>query len=77
MALVPCLLSYHKNSGRPDDVTEYAQDLRSLLDEATSTERRAFVRNFVRVIQVMGKQAVLTHTIPAPPDTTSSAKGAA
>ena len=48
-------------------VKRYVEDLRTLLGESPLTERRAFIRSFVKEVQVAGDQVVVTYTIPMPP----------
>ena len=45
-----------------DMVKTYAQDLRALLNQADLTERKAFLRSFVKRIEVNEKQ-VTVHLI--------------
>ena len=49
-------------------VTRYVEDLRSLLNESSLVERKSFIRSFIKEIRVAGNEAVLTYTIPMPPD---------
>jgi len=49
-------------------VKEYAQDLRSLLEEADLTERKAFLRSFIKRIEVNKGQATVHYNLPLPPD---------
>jgi chromosome segregation ATPase len=51
-----------------DIVTSYAQDLRSLLEEADIVESKAFLRSFIKRIEVNEKQAVIHYNLPMPPD---------
>ena len=49
-------------------MTEYINDMHEVLKEGTLTERRAFIRSFVKEIKVTGNEAVLTYSPPIPPD---------
>lgn len=50
-----------------ETVTYYVNDLRNLLEESSLTERKSFVRSFVKEVKVTGDEVLLTHTIPLPP----------
>ncbi|MGB8706602.1 MAG: hypothetical protein WCD72_01440 [Dehalococcoidia bacterium] len=50
-----------------ETVTQYVADLRNLLNESSLTERKAFIRSFVKEMQVTGDEVLLTYTIPLPP----------
>ncbi len=49
-------------------VTRYVEDLRELLSQSPLTERKAFIKSFVKEVLVTGKEVVLTYTIPLPPE---------
>jgi hypothetical protein len=49
-------------------VTECVEELRGLLEESDLTERKAFIRSFVREVKVTGTEVLLTYTTPIPPD---------
>ncbi|MBA7695809.1 hypothetical protein ES703_104448 [subsurface metagenome] len=49
-------------------VKTYAQDLRSLLEEADFTERKAFLRSFIKRIEVNRKQVIVHYNLPIPED---------
>ena len=51
-----------------DLVKAYAQDLRALLEEADFTERKAFLRSFIKRIEVDEKQVRVHYRLPMPPD---------
>jgi len=51
-----------------ETVTDYVEDLHGLLSEGTLTERRAFIRSFVKDVRVTGNEVVLTYTMPLPPE---------
>ena len=53
-------------------VKAHAQDLRAVLEEADFAQRKAFLRSFVRRIEVDNGQATLHYTLPMPPDGRSS-----
>ena len=42
----------------------YVEDLHDLLKEGSLTERRAFIRSFVKEIKVTDGQAVLSYSMP-------------
>ena len=45
-------------------ITAYAKELRDFLDESEPTERRTFIKSFVKEIVVMPGDALLRYTIP-------------
>jgi len=47
-------------------VRSYARDLRGLLEEAEFTERKAFLRSFIRRIEVSGDQVTMHYRLPLP-----------
>ena len=47
-------------------VKTYAQDLKLLLQEAEFTERKAFLRSFIKRIEVDEKQVVVYYNLPLP-----------
>jgi len=47
-----------------ETIWEYVLDLRSLLSRGSLTERKAFIKSFVREVEVTGKQVVLSYSIP-------------
>ncbi len=49
-------------------VKSYAEDLRSLLGEASFTESKTFLRSFIERIVIDGKKAVIDYHLPMPPD---------
>jgi site-specific DNA recombinase len=49
----------------------YAQDLRGLLEEADFTERKAFLRSFIKRIEVNKKQVTVHYKLPVPHDSVS------
>ena len=50
-----------------ETVTRYVEDLRSLLSESSFTERRSFIRSFVKEVKVTENEVLLTYTIPMAP----------
>ncbi len=51
-----------------ETVKSYAQDLRSLLEEADFTQSKTFFRSFVERITVEGSKARIQYRLPMPPD---------
>ena len=49
-------------------VKAYAQDLKCLLGEAGILESKAFLRSFIKRIEIDGGSAKVHYTIPMPPD---------
>ncbi len=47
-----------------ETISEYVLDLRSLLSKGSLTERKAFIKSFVKEVEVTGKQVVLSYSIP-------------
>jgi site-specific DNA recombinase len=50
-----------------DTVIEYVEDLKTALMNSPLTERRVFIRSFVKEVKVTGDEALLSYTIPLPP----------
>jgi len=48
-------------------VTEYVADLRNILTYSSLAEQRSFIRSFVKEVKVTGTDALLTYTMPLPP----------
>ena len=48
----------------PEVVSNYVKDLRRVLEESELTEKRAFIRSFIKKISVIGREAFLTYTTP-------------
>jgi hypothetical protein len=46
------------------EVMKYVDDMRTLLQESSLTERKAFMKSFVRETVVMWKETVLRYTLP-------------
>ena len=55
-----------------NEIKEYVADFRKFLQEGTFPERKALIRNFVKGIEILGDEAVLTYTIPMPADGVTS-----
>ena len=55
-------------AGQKYEVKTYAQYLRSLLEEADFTERKAFLRSFLKRIEVNKKQVIVHYNLPIPKD---------
>ena len=51
-----------------DAVRSYVEDLRNLLDESEVSQRKAFLRSFVKKIVVDKEKVRLYYNIPVPPD---------
>ena len=49
-------------------VKAYAHDLRDLLEEADFTERKAFLRSFIKRIEVNKEQVTVSYDLPVPQD---------
>ena len=49
-------------------VKAYARDLRGLLEEADFTERKAFLRSFIKRIEVNKEQVTVSYDLPLPQD---------
>ncbi len=47
-------------------VKQYAQDLKSLLEEAEFSERKAFLRSFVKRIEIKKGQVIVHYNLPLP-----------
>ena len=54
------------------EIWEYVPDFREFLQERTFPEREALIRNFVKGIEIVDDEAVLTYTIPMPSDGVTS-----
>jgi site-specific DNA recombinase len=50
-----------------ETVTSYVADLRNLLSESPLTERKSFVRSFVKEVKVTGDAVLITYTMPMLP----------
>jgi site-specific DNA recombinase len=52
----------------PDLVSKYVEDLRQFIDSSELTERKAFIKSFVKEIKVLGDEGRIKYTFPIPPD---------
>jgi site-specific DNA recombinase len=52
----------------PEVVRKYVEDLSQFLYGSELTERRAFIKSFVKEIKVAGNQGLIRYTFPIPPD---------
>ena len=52
----------------PEVVRQYVDDLHQYIDSSELTERRAFIKNFVKEIKVTGNEGRIKYTFPIPPD---------
>ena len=48
-------------------VKSYAEDLKSLLEEADITESKSFLRSFIKRIEIDKSEAVIHYNLPVPP----------
>ena len=51
-----------------ESIANCVDDLRELLKEGSTAERRAFIRGFVKEVKVTGNEVVLSYTMPLIPD---------
>lgn len=51
-----------------EQVLKCVEDLRELLEETELTERKAFIKSFVKEVKVTGDEVLLTHTMPILPE---------
>ena len=51
-----------------EGITDCVDDLRELLTEGSTAERRTFIRGFVKEVKVTGNEVVLIYTMPSIPD---------
>ncbi len=51
-----------------EGITDCVDDLRELLTEGSTSERRTFIRGFVKEVKVTGNEVVLNYTMPIIPD---------
>jgi site-specific DNA recombinase len=52
----------------PEVVRRYVEDLRQFIDSSELTERKAFIKSFVKEIKVTGNEGRIRYTFPIPPD---------
>jgi site-specific DNA recombinase len=55
-----------------ETVTDYMQDLRSLLNEGSLTERKSFIKSFVKEARVKDEKVSLIYTMPIVPRKTTN-----
>lgn len=55
-------------------VKSYVDDLHNLLNRSSLTERKAFIRSFVKEVKVTGDEVLLNYTMPLPPEGISEEK---
>ena len=58
----------------PAMMHRYVSDLRNLLNNSSLPERKAFIRSFVREVEVAGDGVLLTYAMPLAPGGTSTEK---
>ena len=51
-----------------EGITDCVDDLRELLTEGSTSERRTFIRGFVKEVKVTGNEVVLSYTMPLIPN---------
>jgi len=51
-----------------DIVKSYIRDLKSLLEESDIIERKAFLRSFIKRIEINGSRVIINYNIPLPND---------
>ena len=49
-------------------IRRYVEELRELLSNSPLTDRRSFIKSFVKEVKVTGKEVLLTYTVPMPND---------
>ena len=59
-----------------ETISGYVDDLHGLLKEGSITERRAFIRSFIREVKVTGNEVVLNYTMPTLSDNLTIEKNA-
>jgi site-specific DNA recombinase len=52
----------------PEVVRKYVEDLRQFIDSSDLSERRTFIKSFVKEIKVMGDEGRIRYTFPIPAD---------
>ena len=58
----------------PKIVESYTSDLRNLLSNSSLSERKAFIRSFVKEVKVTGDDVLITYTMPLSPKGISEEK---
>jgi site-specific DNA recombinase len=51
-----------------ETISYYVDDLHDLLKEESLTERRTFIRSFIKEVRVTGNEAVLSYSMPILPE---------
>ena len=51
-----------------ENITRYVDDLHELLKEGSLSERRTFIRSFVKEVRVTGNEALLSYSMPILPE---------
>jgi hypothetical protein len=54
-----------------ETVLEYVKDLRHLLGESPIMEQKAFLKSFVKTVELDGAKVTVNYTVPLPPDKTT------
>ena len=54
-----------------ETVKNYVEDLRNLLEDSPLTERKSFIKSFIREVRVTGTEVLLSYTIPLSAGSTS------
>ena len=66
---IETLLSQRKiELAGPELVRQYVEDLRQFIDSTELTERRSFIKSFVKEIKVTGNEGHIFYNFPIPPD---------
>lgn len=52
----------------PEIVRRYVEDLQQFIDSSELTERRSFIKSFVKEIKVTRNEGLIRYTFPIPPD---------
>ena len=66
---VEILMSQRKiELASPEVIRKYVEDLRQFMDSSDLAEQRAFIKSFVKEINVMGDEARIKYTFPIPPN---------
>ncbi len=48
-------------------ITAHARDLKAILEEADLMTSKAFLRTFIKRIEIKGNEGVIRYTLPVPP----------
>ena len=52
----------------PEPVRQYVEDLRQFIESRVLTERRSFIKSFIKEIRIFGKEGRIRCIFPIPPD---------